>query len=406
MKGNFIKPQHVRFMKNFTDYSSSSSLICRNNVDGVVSMALLQVMSEKSDNRGMSDIICNRITMSNGNSNVSPLVHTVWPMERIPANSFYLIIGSNVDRNICTKIDRINSESVKNGHGYRFMLINTTFPKHLGKYDWVLCPDGYVTVSEIVFELVKELDKTRSDKERTQSESELRRKNWDSKNFYTLIKAAEAMALNNVNTLYGRIGIQMSLILTDLCHREVNNYIHFVAKECLRDTFLLNTCYNETQNLSTLMINCGDPEGRYAKAYNYSMRSVLQIVNRMDMVAVKCDITDLLNGTPCEGLSTYLIIGVPGSSAVAPTTMWLNSHPEVDIVIIWDYEHFGKLTFRTVKPIDLRPIANKYYGNLTKVSTAGQSSSMFRMPFKPEHLVFVGKINNKDCGFGGEFIND
>lgn len=405
MKGILFKPQHIQFMKNFMSFSSSAKLLCRNNVDGVVSMSMLQLMGEKLS-RGISDIIANRVVMSNGNSNVSPLVCTVWDLDRVSNNAYYLIVGSNVDRNICAKIDRLNSESMKKGHGYKVMLINTTFPTHFGEYDWVLCPDECITVSEVIYELMKELDKTRSDKERTKSEIELRQKNWENKNFYTLIKAAEAMALNNVNTLYGRIGIQMSLVLTDLSHREVTEYIRFVAQECLHESFLRNPCYNETTNLETLVINCNDPDDRYIRAYNRSMRLVLQTVSRINTAAVKCDITDLLNETPCEGLSTYLIIGVPGSSAVAPTTMWLNNHPEVDIAIFWDYEHFAKLTFRTVKPIDLRPIANKYYGDLSKVSTAGKSTSMFRMPFKPEHLVFVGKINKKDCGFGGEFINE
>ena len=404
MKGNAIKPEHLRFMKNFMDRASSSKLLCRNNVDGVATMALIQVMTEKV-NRELSDIIFSRVVITRGDTNVSSLVYSVWNLDDVSDNSYYLIAGANIDSALCKKIDAINTASIKRGNGYRIMLINTSVPVYLRQYEWALCPEDEVTTAGVMFEFVKELDKTRSDKERTRSEMDLRRKTWDNKNFYALIKAAEALSLNNLNTLYGRIGIQMSLVLSDLSHREVSAYVRFVATECVFRTFLLEACYNENPNIETMLINCNDEDGRYSRAYHRSMRSAMQTVNRMEAAAIKCDVTDLLSNTPCEGLSTYLIIGVPGSSSAAPTTIWLNRHPEVDIAIFWDYEHFERLTFRTIKPIDLVPIANKYLGDVSKIGTAGKSSSMFRIPFKPEHLVFVGKLNNKECGFGGEFIN-
>ena len=238
MKGNTIKPEHLRFMKNFMDRASSSKLLCRNNVDGVATMALIQVMTEKV-NRELSDIIFSRVVITRGDTNVSSLVYSVWNLDDVSDNSYYLIAGANIDSALCKKIDAINTASIKRGNGYRIMLINTSVPVYLRQYEWALCPEDEVTTAGVMFEFIKELDKTRSDKERTRSEMDLRRKTLDNKNFYALIKAAEALSLNNLNTLYGRIGIQMSLVLSDLSHREVSAYVRFVATECVFRTFLL-----------------------------------------------------------------------------------------------------------------------------------------------------------------------
>lgn len=382
-------PEQIRFFKQFLMEKTNQVLAIRDSADGVISMAFMRAFTNDRT------FVKNRIMGKYGelSNTLSARINA-----GLKQNERILVIGHWINSETAEMVDKLNRQSLEAGNGYKIVFVNSTpHPELYNKYTWCICDTEQAANASIILDILSTMVK--SIPKKTLPHTALRLGyNPDSINCANeLCLVASSISMNDTTSIAGKLGVQLAALVNAVNRYTIVELVQNIMLAIVKGQVFTNL--TEVGNSNYSAFGYVLPKN-FEDAYQDSLTGCNVIANSMDRVAVKCDFDDISTHFD-KPVTTYLVVGVSGAATLPPATIWMDRHPDCDILAIWDPTHASTLTLRS-RTLDIHKVV---YKDSMARSGYGKSKTFVRVNFKPDAMVLSGQILGKTCGFTGEFIN-
>ena len=382
-------PEQIRFFKQFLMEDTNQVLAIRDRVDGVISMAFMRAFTNDRT------FIKNRIVGKYGELSNTLNIRINAGLKQ---NERILVIGHWINTETAMLVDKLNKQSLEAGNGYKIVFVNSTpHPELYNKYTWCICDTEQIANSNIILDILTHVVK--SVPKKSLPHTALRfGYNPDSINCANeLCRVASAISMNDTTSIAGKLGVQLTALLNVVNRYMLVDLVQNIMLDIVKGQVFTNL--TEVTNSNYNVFGYVLPKN-FEEAYQESLTGCNVIANNMDRVAVKCDFDDI-SAHFDKPVTTYLVVGISGAETLPPATVWMDRHPDCDILAVWNPFHATMLTLRS-RTLDIHKVV---YKDSMARSGYGKSKTFVRVNFKPDAMVLSGNILGKTCGFTGEFID-